>query len=301
MVGGVADTYFPFFGGSNNVTTDGWSQMIGPLGPDGVIAESPAVTLSSGLNFVIPDTFEARCKGFHYRSAGSTTKAGEENTNSLPRRDRLVLRLDRTAKSLVPVVKKGTPSSGTPPLPGLTQTPTGIYEIPLYHATCPGNGSAQNYSNLTAEYSAVSGARGRHAWQGTYLVGAADQRLTGIAALDGYGGTIATLASDQITLNRPGHWSLSLVGYSNNPSAGVSGIWMYWPGGPSAYAQLRDDRPRTPVSGMPASADLWQTRSWSGIVTPAQAALPIQLWAAWMSLGTSATYQLTMYADYLGG
>jgi hypothetical protein len=300
MVTGVADTYFPFYGGPNSVTDDSWSQMIGPLGPDGVIAESPAVTLSSGLVFNIPDGFEARSRGFHYRSSGATTKTGSANSNSNPRRDRLVLRLDRAAKTLVPVIKQGTPSSGTPPLPSLTQTST-VWEIPLYYATCPGSGSAQNYSNLTPEFTAVSGARGKHAWQGSVLVGAADQRVTGIAALDGYGGGIATLAGDQITLNRPGHWSLTLVGYSNNPAQGVSGVWAYWPGGPSAQAQLRDDRPRTPVSGMPASQDLWQRVTWDGLVTPAQAVLPIQLWAVWMSLGTSATYQLTMYADYLGG
>lgn len=272
--------------------------MAAPLAPDGVIAESSPVALSSGLVFSIPDGFGGRVQGHHYRSSGITTKTGASNSNSLARRDRLVLRLDRAAKTLVLAIKQGTPSSGTPPLPTLTQTTTGVYEIPVCYATCPGNGSAQNYHTLVQEYVPVSSARWAHAWapSGTIPV---DSTGVTVPWLTTAPGGIATLSgSTQVYLTRPGIWSLTLKAYSEQGPSGLSKIWLQWPAGSTGGF---DTDSRWRGEGFAGANRLDQRVTWMGLVSPAAAASPITAHATWQANSGAVEYSFQLNADYLGG
>ncbi|SER95262.1 hypothetical protein SAMN05216188_11854 [Lentzea xinjiangensis] len=117
---------------------------------DGIPPGTPYVSLGAGLNFVLPAGFEALVRGMYYRvESSATTKTGVANANTLPRVDRLVLRLSYSGDSVTAHIKQGTPSSNAQP-PVLQQDDT-TYEIGIAMARCPGSGSAQNYSDLWLE------------------------------------------------------------------------------------------------------------------------------------------------------
>ncbi|MDT7783143.1 MAG: hypothetical protein QOF58_1562, partial [Pseudonocardiales bacterium] len=130
----------------------------------GAVAGTGLPSLGSGLQFVVPAGFEAFVQGFKYSNDTSAlTKTATNNVSTLARLDQLVLKLDRNANSVTAQIKQGTPAS-SPVLPTLTTTAgaNGIWEVPLCYATCPGSGSAQNYSGLTwngpfTEYSQQAG------------------------------------------------------------------------------------------------------------------------------------------------
>lgn len=270
--------------------------MAAPLAPDGVIAESPAVALTSGLTFSVPDGFEGRVKGYHYRSSGATTRTATANSNSLPRRDRLVLRLDRATKAVTTVIKQGTPSSGLPPLPSLTQTTTGVYEIPICHATCPGNASAQNYHTLVQEYTPVSSTRGVHSWTGSGTVDSTG--LTVPLTVTSTSGIASLSGGTSVLLNRPGIWSIWGKAYSNGGTAGMSRVWLEWVGGPSDGL---DTDSRWRGEGFAGAGELDQQVRFCGLVTPVQATLPIQLKALYRANSAGVGYEFGLYAHYLGG
>lgn len=112
----------------------------------GAVVGAGLPALGSGLQFIIPAGFEAWVQGFYYRNdSSSLTKTATANGSTLPRLDQLVLKLDRDANSITAQIKQGTPAS-SPVLPSLSTTLGGVWEMPLAYATCPGSGSAQNYS-----------------------------------------------------------------------------------------------------------------------------------------------------------
>lgn len=83
---------------------------------------------SSGMQVKVPIGF-AMIRGFMYwNDAQATVAIGAASAS--PRKDLVVLRLDPSVDSIVLAVKAGTPA-GSPVDPSLTQTDTGIYEIPL--------------------------------------------------------------------------------------------------------------------------------------------------------------------------
>lgn len=130
----------------------------------GAVGGTGLVALGSGLQFVVPVGFEAFVQGFKYSNDGTAlTKTASNNGSTLPRLDQLVLKLDRAANTVTAVIKQGAPAA-SPSLPSLTTTSgsSGVWEVPLCYATCPGSGSAQNYSGLTwngpfTDYSFQSG------------------------------------------------------------------------------------------------------------------------------------------------
>lgn len=92
---------------------------------------------------------EAFVQGIKYTNDGPLTKTAALNSNSLARIDRLVLKLDPAADTCTAIVIAGTPSS-TPVSPGLPDT-ADVIHLPLFRATLPGSGSAQNYEGLIDE------------------------------------------------------------------------------------------------------------------------------------------------------
>jgi hypothetical protein len=92
----------------------------------------------------------AHVRGAGYERTGtawSTTLA--TNTNANPRIDRIVLRRDLTAGTVVPTVIQGTPAA-TPTVPAATQVEDGVWDLPLFNVQVPG-GSGTTLTNITDE------------------------------------------------------------------------------------------------------------------------------------------------------
>jgi len=92
----------------------------------------------------------AHVRGAGYERTGtawSTTLA--TNTNANPRIDRLVLRRDLAAKTVLPVILQGTPAV-SPAVPALTQAEDGVWDLPLHRWQTPG-GSGTTLTNIVDE------------------------------------------------------------------------------------------------------------------------------------------------------
>jgi hypothetical protein len=105
----------------------------------------------------------AYVRGAGYERTGSAwTYSVPANTNPTQARiDRLVLRRDLTAKTVVPVVLQGTPAA-SPVAPTVTQVEDGVWELPLFSFTVPAN-SAAPVTNVVDER--VSGDTETRAWR----------------------------------------------------------------------------------------------------------------------------------------
>lgn len=277
------------------MTDDQWSDYLSSLAPNGVLAEAPRVSLTSGLTFSIPDGLIGRVKGIHYRNVGVQTKTGTANGNTNPRIDRLVLRYDRSAKTITPTIIQGTPAA-SPQAPALSAGPN-LWDEKICQARCPGSGSAQNYSQLVHEFTAFSSARGRHSWVGDAIVNSSG--VTFNLTANGAGDGIATLSgAQQILLNRPGKWSIMFEARSDGVDDGLSTISMDWVGGPTGDDD-QDARPR--YTGFAGAGFLHQRITMTGLVSVAQALTPIVFRARWQSLGPTLQYFCRVDAHYLGG
>lgn len=269
---------------------------------DGQVASSPLCTLGSGLTFNIPLNLAGYVRGQYYVRTTATTRVGNANGNVNPRLDRLVLRLTRATGFISPALIEGTPAA-SPALPALTQDTT-TWDVPLCYATCPGSGSAQNYSNLVQEFDAVSPARAEHVWTGTraYGPGINDQSVSNLVAVRDAG--VATVASStSVYLNRAGRWGLTLLANSDAPISGVASVWVDWPSGlwQSSGGRLYDTVGRS--QGFAGAGQLNRVASWTGYVAPRYASLPMTLKGSWTpsSGTTSVTYGFELHAVYLGG
>lgn len=96
----------------------------------GVLYEVAGQLLVSapGGMFVRVATGEAMVEGFHYKNTANLSLAIAANASGSTRIDRVVLRLNRTANTLVAAIVQGTPGAGAP---ALTQVAGGTYEFPL--------------------------------------------------------------------------------------------------------------------------------------------------------------------------
>jgi hypothetical protein len=286
---------------------DNWSDYSSQMAPDGVVADSPRVTLTSGLTFSIPLNFAGRAKGFWYKNiSGAQTKSGTANSNSNPRIDRLVLRYDRAAKTITPVIVQGAPGASPQP-PALSNGPN-LFDTPICRATCPGSGSAQNYSNLVHDFVPISTSRAKHAWFASGLVGAGGTQFTNLAAPaagtypNWVQGNIASLSgSTSVLLNRPGSWALTMKVFSDSGFEGVSRMWWNWIDGPELFPDFTVEQSRVPKADLTNSGHLRQRLSWTGLVSPTEATKPITLHALWLANGPSINYQVEFYAHHLGG
>lgn len=110
-----------------------YSQLFSEFQDNGV-AGNPAtvgalaVGTSTGLGLTVAAGF-AIVRGFAYENT-STVNLTPDPASSQPRIDTVVLRLDPTANTITAALKKGTPGA-SPAQPALTQTPGGIWEMPL--------------------------------------------------------------------------------------------------------------------------------------------------------------------------
>jgi hypothetical protein len=111
----------------------------------------------SGLNITMA-VGRAHVRGAGYERTGTAwTFAVPANTNATQARiDRLVLRRDLTAQTVVPTVIQGTPAA-TPTEPGLTQIEDGVWDLPLFSWTTPANSGAP-LTNVVDERSPLYGA-----------------------------------------------------------------------------------------------------------------------------------------------
>lgn len=159
-------------------------------------------------------------------------------------------------------------------------------------------------ASSTANIGAV-GQSARHAWHGSISLppNAANQSLTG--AVTDVDDGLATYTNGTLLLNRAGRWALWLQMTSDCTVNGNSACWIdsnpaLAPWGPF-FGAIRDDRIRG--SGYSFAGYLVQSVSWSGLVTPEQAANPLFPGAVWRSAtganNASADWALT--AHYLGG
>jgi hypothetical protein len=133
----MAEFSYPFDGGSGAILTeDDWSNMASNWQDDGVIvgsvinSTSLTVVSTGAANTVVLQPGSAMIQGFMYRNTEALPLTFATNTSSVgPRRDRVVLQLDRNTNTIQAIVKQGTPS-GSPVPPGLNTTYP-IYEISL--------------------------------------------------------------------------------------------------------------------------------------------------------------------------
>src|SRR6266568_8835577 len=126
------------------LTTDAdWETLAAGMGAgDGVIL-NPTTSLDSvGRNAVMAaGACVVKGKLWSCDAPFNTAIPAASGSNRI---DRLVMRLNRTAGTatafLQPVVITGTPS-GTPVIPALTQTTTGIWDLPISHWTSASTGA----------------------------------------------------------------------------------------------------------------------------------------------------------------
>ena len=129
-----------------------FSQLFREFVDAGVAASADSLSLkvsAAGTNMTVQvQPGFAVVRGFAYNSS-----AVENLTISAAaaqaRTDRIVLRLDPSVNSVVLAVKAGTPGSATPP--ALTQTDSGIYELPLAQVLVGASVSVIASGNVTDE------------------------------------------------------------------------------------------------------------------------------------------------------
>lgn len=97
---------------------------------DGVLAgyASELAVSSGGAGLVAVASGEAFVQGFWYRNTATKTLAITANLSATARVDRVVLRLDRVANTLLAVIHEGVLGGGTP---ALTQVDGGVWELSL--------------------------------------------------------------------------------------------------------------------------------------------------------------------------
>jgi hypothetical protein len=142
----MTDNAFPLPGVTTVSTITDWENLFAPGFETGVVpgnGNELAPTLdTSGRNAVI-DTGNAIIRAF-CKPVSVSTATAIPAASSQDRIDRLVLRLDRSASVaanfIQPVVITGTPGS-SPALPALTQTPTGLWDLPIAHWTSKSTGA----------------------------------------------------------------------------------------------------------------------------------------------------------------
>ncbi|MCY0933622.1 tail fiber domain-containing protein [Streptomyces sp. H34-S4] len=125
----MAQSSYPFDGQTTSETQ--YSQFFRELQDNGVCADPTATDLrvsgdGSGMNVKVQPG-KAILRGHAYASTAVETLIISA-ADASPRTDRVILRLDPAANSIVLAVIKGTPGGG---IPTLNQTDAGIYEMGL--------------------------------------------------------------------------------------------------------------------------------------------------------------------------
>lgn len=128
----VAETSWPFDAGAGAASgEDRWYKMAPLWAIDGVTLalSSLAVTTLSGRNLQVA-TGTAWVHGAFYSNDAAISLPIAANASGNPRIDRIVLRRDISANTVVAAVLQGT-AAASPAAPALTLLPTSIWEVPL--------------------------------------------------------------------------------------------------------------------------------------------------------------------------
>lgn len=148
-------------------TTDiEYSQLFRELQDSGVVGSFGDASLkgtagSGGLRTSVA-AGAAILRGYMFRNTAAL-EMQHAAADSNPRVDRVVLRLDLSqaiSDRIKPVILKGTPSVGTPAVPSLTQTDTGIFEIGLYQTYVGAGAAVFQTSDIIEERTFVGGRVG---------------------------------------------------------------------------------------------------------------------------------------------
>jgi hypothetical protein len=142
----MADEAFPLPGVSTISTLAEWEQIFGGMSTSGVVSgvgSELAPNLNSGARTAIIASGGALLQGF-FKPVSSATGTAIPAANTQNRIDRLVLRLNRAAAAAAdfvkPAVITGTPS-GTPQPPAITQTTSGLWDLPICRWTSASSGA----------------------------------------------------------------------------------------------------------------------------------------------------------------
>jgi hypothetical protein len=158
----MAQNSWPFVGGGGTaVNEDQWSIMARFWAQSGVTDYANTLEVygdSSGRQVKVK-TGRACVRGHWYENTAVETVAIAANASGNPRIDRIVLRLDPSANSIVLAVVQGTPA-GSPSAPALTQTDVGTYELTLARVAVANGASTITAGNVTDERTYVDGIYG---------------------------------------------------------------------------------------------------------------------------------------------
>lgn len=153
---------WPFVGGGGTaVNEDQWSIMARFWAQSGVTDYANMLEVygdSSGRQVKVK-TGRACVRGHWYENTAEETVAIAANASGNPRIDRIVLRLDPSANSIVLAVVQGTPA-GSPSAPSLTQTDVGTYELTLARVAVANGASTIAAGDVTDERTYVDGIYG---------------------------------------------------------------------------------------------------------------------------------------------
>lgn len=145
----MAQVSFPFDGQA--VTETQYSKFFREFAESGIAASADSTVLKVGAGTGMAVTVQpgfAIVRGFAYDSS-DTESLTINASGAQDRYDRIVLRLSPSANSIVLAVLVGTVGSSVPP--SLTQTDTGIYELPLAQVRVPGGAVSIESHNITDE------------------------------------------------------------------------------------------------------------------------------------------------------
>lgn len=146
----MAQTSWPF----ENIDTSEtqYSQLFRNLGQgpvEGHGFELEPYGDSTGMNVKVKSG-QALVRGHYYDSTGTETISIPAADSTNPRIDRVVLRLDPTANSILLHLLQGTPAA-SPSAPALTQTDGAIYDLPIAQVYVAANATTITPGNVTDE------------------------------------------------------------------------------------------------------------------------------------------------------
>ena len=285
-------TAVPFPGQPADV--DSYATLMGLASPSGLVATSPVATVS-GLVWTIPVGVVPYIKGFTCNVTAPDTRTATANTNTNPRLDRLVWRLDRVAKTITPVILTGTPAA-SPQLPTITNPD----DIAGWYARNLGSSGGYQAGSVVAEWQPLSGLRADNAWSGsdTYGPGSNGTTMATWANVRTEGLIVRSGSSFQV--QQPGLIAIHLEVASSSSYPGESNVQLNWTGGPWAAGLKRNTAHRI---DLPDPGNLVQDISWVGVVKPNEIANPITVSCGWTPIGSTspAAYTADLQIEYLGG
>lgn len=175
----MTDAAFPLPGVTTVSTIGDWESLFYPMAQSGVVPgvgnELVPSLDTAGRNIVI-GTGGAIVRAF-YKPVSSSTSTAVPAASSQDRIDRLVLRLDRSqvvaANFVVPHVILGTPGS-SPAVPALTQTATGLWDLPVAYWTSKSTGAL---TGLTDERDFAGGSLSAGSSAGHHVPGRPGLRI----------------------------------------------------------------------------------------------------------------------------